>query len=147
MNTPENTDPNPAPKAPEKAPPSVPENSNLPTPAPSARPPKPGEMEISPAFGNLKTLSEADQIEYMACEEVIASGWATFVQVGLALATIPYKDWYKLEFDTFDDYYRKRWAYGRHYVNRLISAAQVFTFLVTNCHQQPERESQIRPLI
>src|ERR1041384_8009502 len=42
------------------------------------------------------TLSEPDQIEYMAWEEVIASGWATFVQVGVTLATIRDNDWYKL---------------------------------------------------
>ena len=32
-------------------------------------------------------------------------------------------------------------------MNRLISAAQVFTHLVTNSHQKPDHETQVRPLI
>jgi hypothetical protein len=67
--------------------------------------------------------------------------------VGLALAEIRDARLYKAEFHTFEGYCRARWQYGRHYVNRLISAAQVFRTLVTSCHQKPEHESQVRPLI
>ena len=42
---------------------------------------------------------------------------------------------------------RARWQYGRHYVNRLIAASQVFAHVVTNCHQKFDHESQVRPLI
>src|ERR1043166_3018230 len=53
-----------------------------------------------------------------------------------------------MEFDTFEAYCREKWQYGRHYVNRLILAAQVFTHLVTISHQRrPEHETQVRPLI
>jgi len=52
------------------------------------------------------------------------------------------------EYDSFEAYYRVKWQYGRHYVNRLISAAQVFTDLVTIGHQtKPEHERQVRPLV
>ena len=79
---------------------------------------------------------------------MIGSGWQTFVQVGLALARIRDGELYKTEYDSFEAYYRVKWQYGRHYVNRLISAAQVFTQLVTICHQtKPEYESQVRPLV
>ena len=45
----------------------------------------------------------------------------------LALAQIRGGTLYKVDFDTFEAYCRVKWQYGRHYVNRLISAAQVFT--------------------
>ena len=67
---------------------------------------------------------------------MIGSGWHTFVQVGLALARIRDGELFKTEYDSFEAYYRVKWQYGRHYVNRLISAAQVFTHLVTNGHQR-----------
>ena len=43
---------------------------------------------------------------------------------------------------------RIKWQYGRSYVSRLISAAEVYRPLLTNCQQRkPEHESQIRPLV
>jgi hypothetical protein len=54
---------------------------------------------------------------------------------------------YKGDFDTFERYCQVKWQYGRNYVNRLISAAQVFTHLVTICHQKTEHETQVRPLV
>ena len=79
---------------------------------------------------------------------MIGSGWHTFVQVGLALARIRDGELFKTEYDSFEAYYRVKWQSGRHTVNRLISAAQVFTHLVTIGHQtKPEYESQVRPLV
>jgi hypothetical protein len=86
-------------------------------------------------------------MDYFACEEVIEGGWASNVQVGLAFATIRDRRLYRAEFRTFDEYCRERWEYGRRYVDQLISAAQVFTYLRANCSQmKPDHESQIRPL-
>ncbi|MHC1765262.1 MAG: hypothetical protein AB9869_13340 [Verrucomicrobiia bacterium] len=79
-------------------------------------------------------------------------GWellwiAKFVQAGLALAEIRRDQRYREEYDSFEAYCRDKWQYGRDYVDRLISAAQVFSHLLTNCQHQPEHESQVRPLV
>jgi len=75
-------------------------------------------------------------------------GWQGFVDVGLALVTIRDNRLYREEYPTFEVYCRQKWQYGRNYVNRLISAAQVFRHLVTNSHQiRPEHETQVRPLV
>ena len=138
--------------------PAVAESAEVGAEAPLSPPPRPPESASSAApeseklvlsvLGKLRDLSETEQAAYFACEEVLASGWNTFVQVGLALAQIRDQELYRGEFDSFEAYYRTKWQYGRHYVNRLISAAQVFTHLVTNRHQTaPEHETQVRPLI
>jgi hypothetical protein len=53
---------------------------------------------------------------------------------------------YRTEFHTFEAYCRIKWASGGNYVGRLMSAAQVFTHLMTAGHQKPEHEKQVRPL-
>jgi hypothetical protein len=117
----------------------------------SAPPPPSGLQKLDASFGGtlgeVELLTEEERANLFACETVIDGGWQTFVQVGLAFAQIRDGRLYKEEFNTFEAYCRVKWEYGRHYINRLISAAQVFTFLVTSCHQKPERESQVRPLI
>jgi hypothetical protein len=106
------------------------------------------KLVVSPSLGQLvELLSEAEQAEYCACEEVVANGWQTFVQVGLALARIRDGRLYRMEDESFEQYCRLKWEYGRNYVDRLISAAQVFTNLVTNSHQKPGHETQLRPLV
>src|SRR5262249_12145942 len=72
---------------------------------------------------NVETLSEAGQMDFFACEEVIDSGWSTYVQVGLVLATIRDRRLYRGQFGNFQEYSRYRWDYGRRYVDQLISAA------------------------
>jgi len=69
------------------------------------------------------------------------------VEVGLALARIRDARLYRVEYDNFQTYCKAKWEYGRNYVDRLISAAQVFRHLMTICHQTPDHESQVRPLI
>ena len=106
------------------------------------------KLRISPMLGKTEVLSEAAQADYYACEEVIASGWNTFVQVGLALARIRDGELYRAGgYDSFEQYCRLKWEYGPNYVHRLISAAQVFTNLLTNSQKKPERETQVRPLV
>ena len=110
--------------------------------------PKEIPVKLDGALGRVDGLSEAQQMEFYACEAVIQTGWSTFVQVGLAFARIRDADLYTMEFDTFEAYCREKWQYGRHYVNRLILAARVFTHLVTISHQRkPEHETQVRPLV
>ena len=78
------------------------------------------------SLGVVEVLSEADQMDLYVCEEVVSSGWNTFVQVGLALARIRDRKLYRIEFHRFETYCQAKWQYGRNYVNCLISAAQVF---------------------
>ena len=92
---------------------------------------KPEKFDLDPVIGKIEELSEPEQTELYACEEVIATGWNTYVQVGLALAQIRNKRLYRTQYFTFEEYCRTKWSYGRHYVCRLISAAQVFTHLLT----------------
>ena len=90
-------------------------------------------------LGVADALSEAEEGEYM--------GWHTFVDVGLAFARIRDSRLYRVDFDNFEAYCRVKWQYGHNYVDRLISAAQVFRHLMTKSHQKPEHETQVRPLI
>jgi hypothetical protein len=152
MNTPQNADaaatanqlePNPGVSL--GSPPEVPAAP----PASADQPQKPdSSTSVLSVLCTVQGLTEDQQMELLACEAVISTGWSTFVQVGLALARIREGRLYQTGFDSFEAYCQAKWQYGRHYVNRLISAAQVFTHLVTICHQRkPEHESQVRPLI
>jgi hypothetical protein len=70
------------------------------------------------------------------------------VNVGVALGQIRDQQLYRGEYESFQTYCREKWQYGRDYADRLISAAQVFKRLLTNCqHRKPEYESQVRPLV
>src|ERR1051325_7127611 len=116
---------------PVKTPPSIlPAVAGSAPPAAPARD-KPEKFDLDPVIGKIEELSEPEQTELYACEEVIATGWNTYVQVGLALAQIRNKRLYRTQYFTFEEYCRTKWSYGRHYVCRLISAAQVFTHLLT----------------
>jgi hypothetical protein len=96
----------------------------------------------------MEVPTEAERMELMACEEVIASGMATFVQVGLAFATVRDHRLYRFEGATFEGFCRIKCEYSRRYVDQMISAAQVFMYLRANCAQTtPQRESQVRPLV
>jgi hypothetical protein len=82
---------------------------------------------------------------------VVGNGWSAFVEFGLALAQIRDRRLYRAEFYSFEAYCKVKWQYGRDYVDRLISAAQVFR-LLTNCltnsqECKPQHESQVQPLV
>jgi hypothetical protein len=99
-------------------------------------------------LGSLEPLSQLERGDLFACEEVIGGGWQAFVQVGLAFARIRDLRLYREQFDSFEAYCRDKWQYGRRYVNRLISAAQVFTHLGTiSSLPKPEHETQVRPRV
>jgi hypothetical protein len=93
-------------------------------------------------------LSAAEVRDLIACEEVIAKGWDTFVDVGRALARIRDKRLYRADFDTFDAYCRQKWHYGKSQAYRLIGAAEVIQHLSPiGDIPLPRSESQVRPLI
>ena len=128
------TQPEAAPNAATPTPRHDPPIPASPTQAPAVNRDEGGnKLTISPMLGKTELLSESVQADYYACEEVIASGWNTFVQVGLALARIRDGELYRAGgYDSFEQYCRLKWEYGPNYVHRLISAAQVFTNLLTN---------------
>lgn len=59
------------------------------------------------------------------CEQVIARGLATFVEVGEALAEVRDSRLYRESFDNFEDYCRERWGLSRPRSYELIDAARV----------------------
>ena len=72
-----------------------------------------------------------------------------FVRFGNDLMAIRDNREYRADYDTFEEYCKKRWNRGRSMVNRLIEAAESVNNLVTNCHQiksLPVNEGQARAL-
>lgn len=91
------------------------------------------------------TRSETELL--ISCEDRIALGEKTFVDVGLALSEIREKRLYRETHKTFEDYCRQRWGWTRMRASQLISAASV----VQNVNQGlqgdgPDSERQARPL-
>ena len=106
------------------------------------------EAAVPGVLGKVEVLSDAEQAELQANEAVIDMGWQTFVEVGIALARIRDARLYRIEFPTFEAYCREKWEYSRRRADYLITAAQLFRHLRTNCSQiQPGHESQLRALI
>jgi hypothetical protein len=97
---------------------------------------------MSEVLVTLDVLTDVEQAELSACEEVVGSGRNSVVQVGLALGRIRDLRLYRAEFDSFEAYCQAKWQYGRRYVDQLISAAQVFTRLrAFSSDQKPEHET------
>ena len=92
----------------------------------------------------LLSIDERNELE--RCEVVIKQGLETFIEVGQALLTIREKRLYRLEFGTFEDYCRDRWAFGRRYVNQIIQATEVISNLGAMAPILPQSERQARPL-
>ena len=86
-------------------------------------------------------------MELLACEEVIQTGWRTFVDVGRALATIRDHKLCEQDFESFEAYYRARWHFQQTKVYCWISAAEAFKSIAAlTGAPKPENESQLRPL-
>ena len=71
--------------------------------------------------------------------KVIGSGWQTFVQVGLALGPNPREPPLQNGIQYFRSVLPGQVQSGRHYVNRLISAAQVLYVFGHNLWQRSQR--------
>jgi len=84
-------------------------------------------------------------------ELVINKNMRAFYEIGTALKEIRDSRLYKdvLGYDTFEDYCRERWDFGRHYANYQIGATQVLENLQDGNHGYqtfPTSERQARPL-
>jgi hypothetical protein len=137
----------PSPATPPGTPPPPAESAPAPPTPPAAPPASQPALKLSRTLGKIDALSDLEQAELFACEEVIEGKWQNTIQVGLALARIRDGELFRAEFDGFEDYYRTKWQYGTRYVNDLIAAAKVVNFLGTNSScPKPRHETQVRPL-
>ncbi|MEV6524956.1 hypothetical protein AB0M43_23665 [Longispora sp. NPDC051575] len=97
-------------------------------------------------------LSAAEAARLRQCEQVIAAGLDTFVEVGQALAVVRDLRLYRSEHQSFREYCQERWRLSRSYADRLISAADVVGVLAevtpsgTEPAPVPVSEAQARPL-
>jgi len=96
--------------------------------------------------------SNQDASKYNKLNKTIKAGLATFLEVGSALAEIRDRRLYLIEFETWDDYLKKKHALKRQYASRLIKAREVVSELeaellpIGNIAMLPSNESQVRPL-
>jgi hypothetical protein len=65
------------------------------------------------------------------CEARIEAGLPTFIDVGNAIREIRDERLYRENFDTFEEYCRERWGWGRSYVNKQIEAANTVELVGT----------------
>ncbi|MFY1686420.1 hypothetical protein [Plantactinospora sp. WMMB782] len=75
----------------------------------------------------LLTRAEADCLA--DCEQKIAAGLQTFVEVGTALATIRDNRLYRAEFGTFEAYCMSRWGFTDRRARQIIDAAEIGTIV------------------
>jgi len=115
--------------------------------------------EIVPCDGYIQEVADTDVSEpesgsltaiehksFAECEQVIAKGMHTFVEVGNALLTIRDGRLYRDKYATFEAYCREKWEMTKRYANYVIGSAQVVKRLGTIVPILPTTESQARPL-
>ncbi|MFA5706797.1 MAG: hypothetical protein WDA41_10620 [Candidatus Neomarinimicrobiota bacterium] len=96
--------------------------------------------------GENTSLTTTETKSFAQCEQVIAKGMHTFVEVGNALLTIRDGRLYRDKYATFEAYCVERWEMKRRYANYLIASAQVVERLGTIVPILPATETQARPL-
>jgi len=89
-------------------------------------------------------LTELEQTDLAACEEVIGRGLQSFVEVGTALVRIRDERLYRQDYGTFESYCEWRWGMSRVHAFRQIEAARVCRMLPDG--NTPANEAQVRPL-
>jgi hypothetical protein len=76
------------------------------------------------------------------CEDVIARGLTTFVEVGQALATIRDERLYRGDYASFEDYCQGRWGFSRVRAHQMIDASKIVQTLTTVNTDLPPIESE-----
>ena len=93
-------------------------------------------------------MTTHEQTDLERAEAVIERGLQTFVEVGLALATIRDSRLYRQTHGTFEDYCRERWDFSKRHVNRLIQGAGAVAEIEDGTNwshpQTPQNEAQAR---
>jgi hypothetical protein len=97
--------------------------------------------EVLPAGTSGPTLAS----RLAALELVIERGKQTFIQVGAALTEIKDQRLYRDQFNTFEDYCRERWGFGRQTAYDYLKASQVYEN-VRSSVQIPPSFTQAREL-
>jgi hypothetical protein len=92
-------------------------------------------------------LTDEEQKEFEKCDAVIKGGWTTFLEVGRALYAIKKANLHRGQYESFDEYCRECFQYGRNYAYRLIDAASVVDVLTIVNTTLPKNEAQVRPLV
>ena len=93
-------------------------------------------------------LSTEELRTFAELEEAIAKGERSFVDMGLALATIRDAQLHREYHKSFKAYCRGRWALSRQRAYQLIGAAETATYLSSIVDTvTPTNESQVRPLV
>lgn len=92
-------------------------------------------------------LTDDEQKEFEKCDAIIKGGWTTFLDVGRALYAIKKANLHRGQYESFDEYCRECFQYGRNYAYRLIDAASVVDVLTIGNTTLPKNEAQVRPLV
>lgn len=80
------------------------------------------------------------------CEEIIARGLGTFVEVGTALATIRDERLYLALYATFEDYCREAWGFSDSRARQMIGAALAAETVAAVTNVTVENEGQARAI-
>jgi hypothetical protein len=94
---------------------------------------------------DVEKIARAERDSLRMCEAIIERGLRSFCEVAAALLMIRDERLYRAAYGTFDEYCRKRWNWGRNYVDKQIQAAEVVNHLSTQV-LTPQTEKQVRPL-
>lgn len=94
----------------------------------------------------MEILNIDERNELERCEVVIKQGLETFIEVGQALMTIRDKRLYRIEFTTFEDYCRDKWAISRRSAYQYIEASNAIENVRHGAQILPTTERQARPL-
>ncbi len=94
------------------------------------------------------TLTTREQREFAQAERTIARGLKSFLAVGLALKEIRDQRLYRQHFETFEEYFIRRWELSRPRAYALCAASEVVGGLspIGDIRLLPENEAQARPL-
>lgn len=80
------------------------------------------------------------------CERDITEGLADFLRVGRALMTIADGQLYRNDYQTFEEYCRKRWDLARRTAYQKIQAAKTYENVRNYAHFPPQNEHQVMQL-
>ena len=104
-------------------------------------------MNTATAMVATAEMSQSEFRELKRLEGVVATGQATFLEVGRALAAIRDKRLYRLKHKTFEAYVEARFDIARSTAYQMIGSAQAVE-IVRNCgHCPPANEAQARCLV
>jgi hypothetical protein len=112
----------------------------------SPKPPPDSQALASPATAGITPLTASERAELAALEEVIEAGQQSFVQVGLALASIRDGKLYRETHSTFEEYVKERFHVQRRRAYQLMDAAVVAGNVYHGTQDAPLNERQARAL-